>query len=80
MVGVAARMTVRQGTRMPLVTRSAPFPFDATLPNPRRPGTLMPDPAGEYLAITFLRGGCIAVVAPLQSPTRNGFTFLRFTP
>jgi hypothetical protein len=37
------------------------------------------DPAGEYLAVAFLRGGGWAVVSPIQNPLadRAGFSFWR---
>jgi len=34
-----------------------------------------PDPAGEYLAVAFLRDGTIAVVSPIQNPATGRFGF-----
>jgi hypothetical protein len=38
------------------------------------------DPAGEYVGLTFLRSGGIALAAPIYNPRegRNGFNWLRF--
>lgn len=42
--------------------------------------TLYNDPAGEYLPVSFLRDGSIAVVTPIQNTPerRTGFTWWRF--
>jgi hypothetical protein len=38
------------------------------------------DTAGEYLGVTFLRDGSLAVVTPIQSGRRVGFSWWRFDP
>ncbi len=47
---------------------------------PRPDGVVSNDPAGEYLAIAFLRDGTLGVVTPLQNVAdkRMGFTWWRF--
>jgi hypothetical protein len=71
----AARINVRADGTAPTVIRSAPIPLESWFFSPPRP-----DPGGEYLAISFLSEGDVAVVTPIQheSAHRLGFTWWRF--
>ena len=64
----------------PTVVASSPLPTEAWRPFVVHGDTIpTPDPAGEYLGVTFLNAGGIAVVTPIQDPAahRMGFTWWR---
>jgi hypothetical protein len=74
----AARIQVRHGASTPRVVQSPLLELetfnwgDSTLPSGVRP-----EPAGEYLPVTFLRNGSIGVATPIQNSRahRVGFTY-----
>jgi len=72
-----ARINVGDGEAPPRMVESAPFQPDSwERPNPQWPNDpLLPDTAGEYLALTFLRMGGLAVVSPVQNPREKRFGF-----
>ncbi len=75
-----ARIDVREGGATPRMAESPPFRPDSWRQNrtwPDDPQT--PDPAGEYLAVSFLRNGGLVVVSPIQnkSEKRYGFSLWR---
>ena len=74
-----ARIDVGEGEVPPRIAESAPFRPDSwERPNPQWPNDPpLPDTAGEYLALTFLRQGGLAVVSPVQNrrEKRFGFSF-----
>jgi len=71
-----ARIDVSDGEAPPRVVESPPFKPDSWRQNqtwPEDPQT--PDPAGEYLAVSFLRNGGLVVVSPIQNKVKNRFGF-----
>ena len=62
------------------VVVSPPQTLESRRPRPDRGGAVFNDPAGEYLAVRFLRDGSIGVVTPIQNiaERRGGFTWWRF--
>jgi hypothetical protein len=75
-----ARIDVSEGGAPPRMIESPPFKPDSWRQNqawPEDPQT--PDPAGEYLAVSFLRAGGLAVVSPIQNKgeKRYGFSLWR---
>jgi ketosteroid isomerase-like protein len=74
-----ARIDVGEGEAPPRMVESTPFRPDSwQRPNPQWPNDPPPpDTAGEYLALTFLRKGGLAVVSPIQNMNekRLGFSF-----
>ena len=76
-----ARVDVGDGETPPRMVESEPFRPDSwERPNPQWPNDpLLPDPAGEYLALTLLHQGGLAVVSPVQNirEKRFGFSFWR---
>ena len=72
-----ARIDVGEGEAPPRMVESTPFRPDSwqrpisQWPNDPPP----PDTAGEYLALTFLRKGGLAVVSPIQNWSENRFGF-----
>jgi hypothetical protein len=77
-----ARIDVGEGEAPPRMVESAPFrPDSCQRPNPQWPNDPpSPDTAGEYLALTFLRKGGLAVVSPIQNMNekRLGFSLWKF--
>jgi len=74
----AARIDVDESEAPPRFVESVPFRPDSWSKNrqwPEAPQT--PATAGEYLAVTFLRGGGLAVVGPIVNwqDKRFGFSF-----
>ena len=72
----AARIDVGEGGAPPRVVESPPFKPDSWQQNriwPEDPQT--PDPAGEYLAVSFLQNGGLVVVSPIQNKRENRFGF-----
>jgi len=72
-----ARIDVGEGEEPPRFVESAPFRPDSWRRNdPRWPDAPpTPDTAGEYLALTFLRKGGLAVVSPIQNVREKRFGF-----
>ncbi len=65
----------------PTVIASQPLTLEAHVPFVVHGDTVSgPDPGGEYLAVTFLRGGGFGVVTPIENAAahRLGFSFWRF--
>jgi photosystem II stability/assembly factor-like uncharacterized protein len=66
----------------PKMFEAAPFVPDSwTTQSPTgQNGPAVPDPAGEYLAVIFLKAGGLAVVSPIQNTgkKREGFSWWRF--
>ncbi len=65
----------------PNVIASGPLTLETHVPVVVHGDTVSaPDPGGEYLAVTFLRGGGIGVVTPIENAAahRLGFSFWRF--
>jgi len=76
----AARIDVSADGAPPRMVESPSFRPDSWRQNqtwPEDPQT--PDPAGEYLAVSFLRAGGLAVVSPIQNKRdkRYGFSLWR---
>lgn len=72
------QIDIRDGR--PRIRESLPLRSDSWEP-PDRPGDPpIRDTAGEYLGLTFLRDGGLAVVSPIQDPMkwRFGFSWWRF--
>ena len=72
-----ARIDVGEGEAPPRMVESEPFrPDSYQRPNPQWPNDPpSPDTAGEYLALTFLRKGGLAVVSPVQNGREKRFGF-----
>lgn len=71
-----ARIDVDEGEAPPRMVESQPFKPDSWRQNrswPEDPQT--PDPAGEYLACSFLDKGGLVVVSPIQNKRENRFGF-----
>jgi hypothetical protein len=71
-----ARIDVDEGGAPPRMVESPPFKPDSWRQNqtwPEDPPT--PDPAGEYLAISFLRKDGLVVVSPIQNKRENRYGF-----
>jgi len=71
-----ARIDVGEGEAPPRMVESAPFRPDSWQQNqkwPEEPQT--PDPAGEYLAVSFLRNGGLVVVNPIQNRQEKRYGF-----
>jgi hypothetical protein len=76
----AARISVDDGSASPRIMESTVLRIDSWKA-PDRPGVaLLSDEAGEYLGITFLRDGGLAVVSPIQDwlSWHFGFSWWRF--
>lgn len=75
-----ARIDLGDGDARPRVAEAQPLRADSWAA-PDRPGDPPTrNPAGEYLGLTFLRDGGLAVVSPVQDPVewRYGFSWWRF--
>lgn len=72
-----ARMHV-SGETVPRLVESEPLRLAIF----QRDAPSEPDTGGEYLALSFLRDGALALVAPLQDPARDrfGFSFWKIEP
>jgi len=73
-----ARIDVGEGEAPPRFVEAPPFVPDSWRPNPSWPDDpLIHDTAGEYLALSFLRKGGLAVVSPIKNKRENryGFSF-----
>jgi ketosteroid isomerase-like protein len=72
-----ARIDVGEGEAPPRMVESTPFRPDSwQRPNPQWPNDPPPpDTAGEYLALTFLRKGGLAVVSPIQNMNEKRLGF-----
>ena len=71
-----ARIDVSEGGAPPRMIESPPFKPDSWRQNqawPEDPQT--PDPAGEYLAVSFLRNGGLVIVSPIQNKLEKRFGF-----
>ncbi|MFN0179653.1 MAG: sialidase family protein [Gemmatimonadales bacterium] len=79
--GNLAAIEVGVGDAAPRFVRAAPFLVDAWTSGPRPEDPPTRDAAGEYLAVSFLRDGSLAVVAPIQNERdrRFGFSYRRYT-
>jgi hypothetical protein len=66
-----ARIVVRGKSDSPQFTEGQPFQIDAW----SRSEPIVPDSAGEYLALTFLKESGLGVVSPIQDPARKRFGF-----
>jgi hypothetical protein len=73
----AARIDVGEGDTPPLMVESQPFVPDSWRMDSRPEDPPVPDAAGEYLAVSFLRKSGLAVVSPIQNQRKNryGFSF-----
>ncbi len=74
-----ARVDVSGGDAPPRIIESPPFRPDSWRAGVRPQDPPIRDTAGEYLAVTFLRTGGLAVVSPIQNKReqRFGFSFRR---
>jgi BNR repeat-like domain len=71
-----ARIDVGEGGARPRMIESPPFKPDSWQKNPTWPeDPQTPEPAGEYLALCFLRNGGLAVVSPIQNMQEKRFGF-----
>jgi hypothetical protein len=71
-----ARIDVGEGDAPPRMVEAPPFRPDSWRRNrawPDDPPT--PDPAGEYLPVSFLRAGGLVVVSPIQKMTEKRYGF-----
>lgn len=75
----AARIDGAAGDGQPRMLLSAPQALESRRPR-ESGGALFNDPAGEYLACSYLRDGSLAVVSPIQNrpEMRVGFTWWKF--
>jgi len=76
----AAAITMGHGTAAPRVVKSPAMKLETfNWGDATHPSGVNLQPAGEYLPVTFLRGGGIGVVTPIQDPRarRVGFTYWR---
>ncbi len=71
-----ARLDVGADDTPPRVIQAPPFEPDSWARDPQ-PGAGSPsrDPAGEYLPVTFLKSGGLAVVSPIQNAGAGRFGF-----
>jgi hypothetical protein len=70
----AAVFTVSDGAAAPRMISSRPFRIDAW--GRAQPGTpSVRDTGGEYLAMSFLSDGALAIVSPIQNGATNRFGF-----
>lgn len=62
------------------IAESAPLETQAWLKSEEPDHPMVRSSAGEYLTVTFLQNGDLAVATPIQKPSENrrGFTFWRF--
>jgi hypothetical protein len=77
----AAIIRMGHGTAAPRVVQSPVLELETfNWGDSTHPSGVRREPAGEYLPVTFLRNGGIAVVTPVQDPRahRVGFTYWRF--
>jgi hypothetical protein len=74
-----ARIDVGEGDAPPLMVESQPFEPDSWRQSGSPEDPQVRDTAGEYLAVSFLRAGGLAVVSPIQNirEKRFGFSFWR---
>jgi hypothetical protein len=71
-----ARIDVGEGGAPPRMVESPPFKPDSWQKNPTWPkDPQTPEPAGEYLALCFLRNGGLVVVSPIQNTQEKRFGF-----
>ncbi len=77
-----ARIERRDGQAPEIVLAPPLVPQSWGLPELKPGDAPVRDPAGEYFATAFLRGGGVAAVTPIQDPTgrRFGFSFWRLVP
>ncbi len=74
-----ATLAAPTGAALGSVRTSGPMLLDAwTWPADKPDVPPVRSSAGEYLAALFLRDGGLGVVTPVQSKTRDGFTWWRF--
>ena len=73
--GHAARLAIGDGDRAPRMIEAPPFRTDSWRFGERPEDTPERDTAGEYLALTFLRDGGVAIVSPIQNRRANRFGF-----
>ena len=76
-----ARFDVDGAGAPPRIIESPPFRIDSWVPGGRPGDPPVRAPAVEYLAMTFLRDGALAVVSPIQNTAaeRFGFSWRRIT-
>ncbi len=71
-----ARIDLPPGNVPPRVSEAPPFQPDSWSLEPvPEGGSPIPDTAGEYLAVLFLKDGDLAVVSPIQNPSAKRFGF-----
>lgn len=70
-----ARFDVGAGGASPRMIESPPIRIDNWRPIDRPDSQAIRDTGGEYLAITFLSDGGLAVVSPIQNRNANRFGF-----
>ena len=75
-----ARIDIGGHDSRPRIMESSPLRADSWDPPDRPEDRPIRDTAGEYLGVTFLRDGGLAVVSPIQDPMtwRFGFSWWRF--
>jgi len=71
----AARIDVGEGDIPPRMVESEPFRPDSWQPSRSPDAPPIPDTAGEYLAVAFLRKGGLAVVSPIINWRDKRFGF-----
>jgi hypothetical protein len=70
-----ARIDVSDGESPPRMVESQSFKPDSWRGQIRAEDPQTPDPAGEYLAVCFLRAGGLMVVSPIHNPQGKRFGF-----
>jgi hypothetical protein len=71
----AARIDVGEGDLPPRMVESQPFEPDCWRQTRSPDDPMLRDTAGEYLAVSFLRRGGLAVVSPIQNKRENRYGF-----
>jgi hypothetical protein len=77
----AAKIDIGHGRSAPQVIKSPLLELDTfSWGDTTHASGVQHQPAGEYLPLTFLRGGGVGVITPIQDPRahRVGFTYWRF--
>jgi len=71
------RLQAGDGDAAPRMIQSLPFQIDSWTAGEHPTDPPVRDSAGEYLALTFLRSGSVAVVSPIQNrgAKRLGFSW-----
>jgi hypothetical protein len=70
-----ARIYAEDGNAAPRVVKAPPFRPDSWQREASTVAVRSRDPGGEYLALSFLKSGTLAVVSPIQDDRAKRFGF-----